>query len=454
MSGDPSRSAGMHVAMAVQAAAPQLVGLGGIHHPLIGPSVLVGGALAATTTYLITTRVDGQEGAKDDNEYSDLGYAGLFGVLGAAATYAVLQYAGQPSRTYALEPTNDEFAGYEWDQTEDGFWAMRDRRNKDVEVPFIDPLDKEALTARCAWLSRVSQLETNIRKIVFKLKQNGVRRQWKNGKHSLVIADNSGMEVAGILNGVCGAYITPVEWGTTRTLEYLYGRMCPLTPRLAERLSAALGAARPNSEEAWARMSRGLQYFLVNSCLVWAPKVEQQFFKLSYVAGADDMALARIAQRPVNYYLPGEFERYQYIAHGASEKHAYWGLSKQNKEYLQQHWGVHPPELDTLEFLKAKLLTPLQLFLERLKLVQARMQPRVNGEVPELAESMESTGLTNTRGIESVVEDATDTRTHAFVRTNMEAIRDVGKTIGFKVLMYDMEPPRKKCKPSTSVTAC
>lgn len=428
--------------MAVQAAAPQLVGLGGIHHPLIGPSVLVGGALAATTTYLITTRVDGQEGAKEDNEYSDLGYAGLFGVLGAAATYAVLQYAGQPSRAYALEPTKEEVQGYQWDQTSDGFWTMRDKSDKHVEVPFIDPLDKEALTARCEWLARVVQLDYRIHKIVLTLKRNGVCRRWRNGQHSLMIADNSDMEVSGVLNGVCGTYITPVEWGTTKALEYLYGPMCPLSPQLAEKISAAIGAARPDSEESWAQMSRGLQYFLVNACLVWAPKVEQQFFKLSYVAGANDMALARIAQRPVAHYAPGEFERYQYIVHGASDKHAYWGLSKGNKEYLREHWGVKPPEPDILELTNdnGQLNSALKTFMERLQLVQVRMQPRVNGEVPELTEAMEATGLTNTRGMEQVVDSDSEAALVTFAQTNLEPIRTVGKAIGFIVRVYNLQP--------------
>lgn len=140
MNHNPPQTAARYAVRAVEALAPNVTGLGGISHPLIGPAVVVGGLVTASATYLITTTVDGEKGAKKDNEYEDLGYTGLFGVLGAAATFAVLYHIGTPSSfADGGEPVDNEVGKMYWFQDNEGFVSLQ-KDGKQVEVVYIDPL--------------------------------------------------------------------------------------------------------------------------------------------------------------------------------------------------------------------------------------------------------------------------------------------------------------------------
>jgi hypothetical protein len=437
MNHNPSQTAARYAARAVEALAPNVTGLGGIGHPLIGPAVVVGGLVTASATYFITTTVDGEKGAKKDNEYEDLGYTGLFGVLGAAATFAVLYHMGTPSSVAdGGEPVDKDVSNMYWVQDNEGFVSML-KNGAQVEAVYIDPLDRDALRLRCAWIGKVPNLDRDVHRTVLLIKENGVMRQWIDGKHVLMISDkNNKGDVTGILNAVCGAYVTPVHWGTVQALDYLFGPMCPLSPPLAAEIKHCIGTARPQVASEWDVLSRGVQFFIATSCLIWAPQEENSTFKLELVAGNDDFALGQIQHQRVHYYMPGEWDRYWFIAPAAADPFAYWGLSRQNKEYLRNHWGVKGPVATTILFDDSEeLKTSLRELLDRIQLVHARMQPAESGETSELAEVLSRTGVTNVNGLRKVVENEDQKGAVEFVRLNPNGLQEVAAVIGFESII-------------------
>lgn len=310
-----------------------------------------------------------------------------------------------------------------------------------VELPRIDPLDRQALSARASALAEKFEVSKDALKALVSVDgktPGGVSRVSSN-EFETATGRRPVPYDAGLLYYTLVAFTQPIHWGTEKANNYCFGPRSPLSLAQRNIVANITGPLEIDNHLDWDKLSRACHYSLVTNTLLWAPSRMAQSFVIRIEIGTSSARTIQsqiLMQRPYRWQTMGGIHeetiyRKVQIVGGLSTLGGWFSLSQEEQNFLIQYWGVQPPPLQgRLRIMAGWSANSVVLS----KLAGILMNVSENGTDSEVYAIARANSTTPAQvGLQLKNADG-DTGTQ-YVEQNADMIKDLAEVLRFQVTM-------------------